>query len=141
MWYSIMFFRFIHTETQDGKSALDAHFARSSQFILNWCKEKNNCVTPTQAVIALSSHGGLPNTIVHLVTIDRSHLHRLENLLQIVNDKLKKVVKRCNDVQYIYSESDCFEYNKEITLNELIKIIPQFTVKTYPFSGDKVLQY
>lgn len=31
--------RFLHTETQDGKSVLDAHFARSMQVITSWCKE------------------------------------------------------------------------------------------------------
>ncbi len=34
--------RIIHTETQDGKSVLDAHFARSMQrIIISWCKEGN----------------------------------------------------------------------------------------------------
>ena len=39
--------RLIHTETQDGKSVLDAHFARSMQRIISWCKEvvKPNCET------------------------------------------------------------------------------------------------
>ena len=31
--------RFIHTETQDGKSVLDAHFATSTQKIYSYCKE------------------------------------------------------------------------------------------------------
>jgi ABC-type uncharacterized transport system YnjBCD permease subunit len=31
--------RLIHTETQDGKSVLDAHFAWSMQGIISWCKE------------------------------------------------------------------------------------------------------
>ena len=33
--------RIIHTETQDGKSVLDAHFARSMQHIISLCKEGN----------------------------------------------------------------------------------------------------
>ena len=33
--------RLIHTETQDGKSVLDAHFARSMQHIISLCKEGN----------------------------------------------------------------------------------------------------
>ena len=47
------FTRFIHTETQDGKSVLDAHFAHSMQVVLSWCKEKHNCITPTQLVAAV----------------------------------------------------------------------------------------
>ena len=33
MAYGIEITRFIHTETQDGKSVLDAHFARAMQVI------------------------------------------------------------------------------------------------------------
>lgn len=53
--------RFMHTETQDGKSPLDAHFARSMQVLVGWVKENNNYITPTQVVVGLKSHGGLPN--------------------------------------------------------------------------------
>ena len=31
--------RFFHTETQDGKSVLKAHFARAFQAVLTYCKE------------------------------------------------------------------------------------------------------
>lgn len=30
--------RIIHTETQDGKSVLDAHFARATQAIMDWVR-------------------------------------------------------------------------------------------------------
>jgi hypothetical protein len=36
--HSISIRRFIHTETQDGKSVLDAHFARSTQVVYDYCK-------------------------------------------------------------------------------------------------------
>lgn len=35
--------RYIHTETQDGKSALDAHFTRSTQVVYEHCKAGKNC--------------------------------------------------------------------------------------------------
>jgi hypothetical protein len=37
--HGIQISRFMHTETQDGKSVLDAHFARSMQVITSLCKE------------------------------------------------------------------------------------------------------
>ena len=37
--HGIQISRFLHTETQDGKSVLDAHFARSMQVITSLCKE------------------------------------------------------------------------------------------------------
>ena len=39
--YPMLMSRIIHTETQDGKSVLDAHFARSMQHIISLCKEGN----------------------------------------------------------------------------------------------------
>ncbi|EFX81178.1 hypothetical protein DAPPUDRAFT_102749 [Daphnia pulex] len=37
--YSLCIRRCIHTETQDGKSVLDAHFARCTQKVYEYCKE------------------------------------------------------------------------------------------------------
>lgn len=45
--HGIQVSQFIHTETQDGKSVLDAYFARSMGVLKMWLKEGNNCVTPT----------------------------------------------------------------------------------------------
>lgn len=39
--YSLCIRRYIHTETQDGKSVLDAHFARCTQKKYEYCKEGN----------------------------------------------------------------------------------------------------
>jgi K+/H+ antiporter YhaU regulatory subunit KhtT len=77
---------------------LDAHFAHSMQAVTSWCKEKNNCVTPTQLVTALQSRYRLRNTIVHLVEHNRSQLDQVESILGKMTDQLKKTVKRCNDV-------------------------------------------
>jgi hypothetical protein len=79
--HGIAISRFIHSETQDGKSMLDAHFARSNQAIRFHVNEGNDCVTPTQVVIALKHNGGLPNCTVELVEHDRS---KLKTLLQLI---------------------------------------------------------
>jgi hypothetical protein len=77
---------------------LDTHFAHSMQAVTSWCKAKNNCVTPTQLVTALQSRFRLRNTIVHLVEHNRPQLEEVESIIGRMNDKLKKTVKRCNDV-------------------------------------------
>jgi hypothetical protein len=41
--HSLCIRRYIHTETQDGKSVLDAHFARSTQVVYEHCKAGKNC--------------------------------------------------------------------------------------------------
>ena len=59
--HSVKLVRMIHTETQDGKSPLDGHFARAHRWILNWVAEGNNALTASHIVTALKSNGGLPN--------------------------------------------------------------------------------
>ena len=36
--HGIRISRILHTETQDGKSVLDAHFARATQLIMGWVR-------------------------------------------------------------------------------------------------------
>ncbi|KAI9914195.1 hypothetical protein PsorP6_005904 [Peronosclerospora sorghi] len=69
--------RFIHTETQDGKSVLDTHFSRSMRVLRSWVKEGNNCVTPTQAVVGLKSHSGYRTGLWGVVEHNRERLSGL----------------------------------------------------------------
>lgn len=78
--------RFIHTETQDGKSLVDAHFAVAMMHVQTYsvCRyldEGNDAATPGQCpgVAASSStrerhkrNGGLANTVAELIKINRS---------------------------------------------------------------------
>ena len=45
--------RFIHTETQDGKWLLDAHFATCTKWVREYLKEGHNAVTGMQLAAAL----------------------------------------------------------------------------------------
>lgn len=129
--HGIRISRFIHTETQDGKSVLDAHFARSMGVLKLWLREGNNCVTPTQAVIGLKSHGGLPNCIVEVVEHDRATLERLVAEAKPLEKKFKTLVKRVNDVHLNFdqqlhsSPSAAFTYHS----------CPDFTVTAFAYSG------
>jgi hypothetical protein len=88
----------IHTETQDGKSILDAHFARAMQAVMDWVRDGNSCITPTQATIGLSAHGGVKNSVVELVEHDRERLKALVDQLCAMEDQLKKLFSRANDI-------------------------------------------
>lgn len=45
--------RFLHTETQDGKGLIDAHFARGSQHCIMYMRTGRNISTPTELLEAL----------------------------------------------------------------------------------------
>jgi len=156
--HGIQIDRFVHTETQDGKSLLDAHFARldlnhrldytfflfftiylvnirSMQAIYAWCKEGNNCLTPTQAVEALSSYGGLYNTTVELINHDRVRLLEMEKHFSRLETGLKKLVSRTNDVTFYYDEQ--VNSNPILGLGgcESYQLFPDFSVTVLQYSG------
>ena len=99
---------------------MDAHFAHSMNVVTSWCKEKNNCITSTQLVTALQSKYRLRNTLVQLLKHDRPQLQLLESVLQKVDNKLEKAIKRCNDVIFQYPDSAGCVMNSTISLNEKI---------------------
>lgn len=65
--------KFIHTETQDGKLLVDAHFAIAMSHVSKIVGEGNDFTTPSTLVKALRSGGGLKNTAAELIRIDRSN--------------------------------------------------------------------
>ncbi|EFX76844.1 hypothetical protein DAPPUDRAFT_106758 [Daphnia pulex] len=107
--------RFIHTETQDGKSVLDAHFARSSQIVDDLSKEGNDVVTPTQLVTALKSYGGLENCVAELISLKSGRL----NMLRQACSSLEKKVKRFNSDTFPLSPNLC----PSATIGTGIKVI------------------
>ncbi len=64
---------FLHSETQDGKSLVDAHFAMAmihiNRFVANYGE---NVITPRQVVSALNCNEGLANTVAELVSLNRN---------------------------------------------------------------------
>ena len=67
---------FIHTKTQNGKTSLDAHFARCMQFLshfmIMWKKNKITRInTPKFLGFALAWNGGMSNVMVQVVKTNR----------------------------------------------------------------------
>jgi hypothetical protein len=102
--------RVIHTETQDGKSALDAYFARAAALLDRFMKHPRRnrikaIATPRGLAAALAWNGGLPNCSVMLIEIDRLRLEELRNAVQDAVVVVKKHIKRTNDVVFYECEN------------------------------------
>lgn len=113
--------KFVRTETQDGKSLLDAHFAHATALIKRWLKTINEnklkqASSPESLTKALSYRGGLQNCGVQRVNFDsdvKKSLVELAAELAPVSSKLKEYFSRCNELEY-YVETDsedgkCFD--------------------------------
>lgn len=123
--------RFIHTETQDGKSLLDARFAPCAKWVREHLKEGHNAVTASQLVTALMPNGGLPNTLVKLARHDRARLERLENFLLALSKRLGPIKKRMSDISHEYPGGGPVE----IGSHEEIDHFPDFSMKRFLRSG------
>lgn len=110
---------FIHTETQDGKSVLDAHFAQAMKRVKSWVRQGHNCVTPTQLVVGLTSGGGTPNTFTDLIEYDREKLGESLDQLKGVISRVSKSLGRTNDILYEYAAVDS---TNESSVNEMFNL-------------------
>lgn len=103
----------VHTETQDGKSLLDAHFSHgTAKVIRSIChvidNRLNKVTSASELVEALSSLGGLQNCGTQLICFDSDvsrALEELSNRLDDVGDKLKEYFNRANKINF-FPETD-----------------------------------
>ena len=61
--------KFLHTETQDGKSLVDAHFAIGMRHVNNYMAQGHDATKPSGLVTALKSEDGLANTAAEPLSI------------------------------------------------------------------------
>ena len=120
---------FMHTETQDGKTILDAHFARCMQFIRQFlsCWKRNKILkinTPTALGFALSFNGGLKNVAVQVVNMDNVRTMLIEKEFEGVCMELKTYFARINHA-YFYPERTTQDSQDNNILN---------TIKTMKFA-------
>jgi hypothetical protein len=95
--------RYIFTETQDGKGLIDAHFticmAHLKRFMRTSQRNRIRAIaTPAGLAYALPWNGGVQNSCVQLVRLDKEKLKLIEGLLKNYNNSLNKILPRCNDV-------------------------------------------
>lgn len=100
----------VRTETQDGKSLLDAHFAHATSLVKRYLRRvrdnrQNQVTSPSELVEALSSLGGLQNCGTQLVLFDGSVDKELQSfcgneMMEKAAKKMKKYFGRCNELRY-----------------------------------------
>ena len=106
---------FVHSETQDGKTILDAHFATTNRHLVIFMKVwRNNRVTRVQTaaglVFALSFNAGIRNTMVQLIEPNRQVLESLERELSNIVKVMKQYFTRANHIYHIVpNEEDTIE--------------------------------
>lgn len=102
--------KFTHTETQDGKCSIDAHFAIAMAHILKYVAMGNNCVTPTQLIVVLNSNGGLANTKAVLYTVNRDTMQTFEDSNCDILRQFKGI-KRSNEIMFNLESVKFYQYS------------------------------
>ena len=97
-----------------------------------------------QAVAALTHEGNRPiihDCIVELLQFERERILQIENFFQPLDCQLKKFVKRCNDIKFVYEEpvknnsiSSLTNYSDDTFLK-----IPQYSITAYEHSGISII--
>uniref|UniRef100_A0A7S2SF11 Uncharacterized protein n=1 Tax=Mucochytrium quahogii TaxID=96639 RepID=A0A7S2SF11_9STRA len=125
--------RYIHTETQDGKCLIDAHFAKGEQHVDSYIVEGEDALNSMQVGIALASHGGIPNSFVQVVRMNASKSKTTANLFKQVIKNSKKALTRKND---IFFETDLDRVQIQDTIEEIMdKFDHDVTFRTRTYSG------
>lgn len=102
---------FVHTETQDGKGLIDAHFAVAMALVMTFVNMGNNVISPRQLFYALQSNGGLSNTEICMFTINRDEVTKLTlHEYQDAFDQFAKI-KRLNEATIEGSLLHVYDYS------------------------------
>lgn len=131
---------FTHSETQDGKTILDAHFASMNRHLISFmkCYKQNRITrvqTPKGLASALSFRSGVRNTMVQLVEYDCGTMDQWARQIEPTAKKAREYFSRAN---HIYYERFKYDTTTVTNLEDLIKF--SFVLKLQSFTGidDKV---
>jgi hypothetical protein len=90
---------YIHAGVQDGKGAIDGHFATAMRHIMLLWYMGNDVVTPAQIVQALWANGGVNNCVAELVDINRETIDNFVSTNKVIINHLSPA-KNHFDVLY-----------------------------------------
>jgi hypothetical protein len=131
--------RFIHTETQDGKGDIDAHFARATAHLINFMKTSFSnriraIATPKGLAAALAWRGGIKHSCVQLISLDRSKLDDICKALAPVVGEMKKYFSRANEIIF---EDNAGEWVDDVLNNvsKLETVQTSFNFRAFAYSG------
>ena len=127
--YQLKIITFIHTETQDGKTVLDAHFARCMRYLNHFMKSwKRNKITrintPKGLGFALACNGGMTNVMVQVVKTNRELVCQIQQIFEPIVKIMKQYFTRVNHIEFISnSVIDIFDLTED---DKLIDFVKQF---------------
>lgn len=136
--------RHIFTETQDGKGLIDAHFARATAHVKRFMRHSQRnriraISTPRGLGCALAWQGGITNSCVQLVRVNRSKTDDIAPFLDKAGNALKKWFSRCNDLFFVsnFTYNGCLYTVDHLTLAaEAEAATLRFRVFAYSGIGD-----
>ncbi|CAB9519427.1 unknown protein [Seminavis robusta] len=100
---SIRITRYTHSETQDGKCLIDAHFARGTRQVIKYIKcsraiENKKVKSSKDLSMALAWNGGIQNSSVQWVGLNHKKLTQLVDALHPSAQKGMEYFARANDI-------------------------------------------
>ena len=127
---------FHHSETQDGKSLLDAHFATSNRHLLTFMKTwRNNRVTRINTARglshALSFNLGLKNSIIQLIEIDRNKLDKLKTLFSKLITQCGVYYSRVNSIEFDKPDIVNWDLHNKDYLEQIKRLSFSYEVRAY----------
>ncbi|KAJ8908052.1 hypothetical protein NDN08_008149 [Rhodosorus marinus] len=102
----------VHSQSEDERSLLEAHFSQSMSHVLSYLRTGNNVVTEGDLVMALRANGGVKNSVAELMVVNYS---KIQTLVDGVKDILRRFrhAKHVNEATFNNAESTitCREYS------------------------------
>lgn len=132
--------RYMHTETQDGKGLIDAHFARATAHLMKFMRtsQRNRIrkiMTAKGLAAALAWGGGIQNSLVQLVSVERSKLDALQQYVKGTFNAAKKCCPRCNDIFFLERIGDWKDRIDLHNIDHLKTSNPTFRLRIQRFSS------
>ena len=133
----ILINEFIHSETQHGKTILDAHFATTNRhlknFMLTYTQNRVTRIqTPLGLAFALSFNTGVRNTIVQLIELSDTNMKELSFAIDPIVKNSKTYFTRVNHIYYDDPTNDNLTNPQDIK-DHFSEI--KFTLKVQAFSN------
>ena len=115
-----------HSEIQDRKSLLDAHFATSNCHLVTFMKTwRGNCVTRINTAKGLSHalpfNVALKNSIIQLVELDRSRLEELNKNFTNLMNQCGQYYSGMNTIKFYKASNNRWDKTNQVYITEIQK--------------------
>uniref|UniRef100_A0A7S0BHF3 Uncharacterized protein n=1 Tax=Rhodosorus marinus TaxID=101924 RepID=A0A7S0BHF3_9RHOD len=102
----------VHSQSEDERSPLEAHFSQSLNHVLSYLRTGNNVVTEGDLAMALRANGGVKDSVAELVVVNHA---KMQTLVDGLKDILRRFrhAKHVNEATFNIAESTitCREYS------------------------------